>query len=511
MLLGYETLAEAKKGFAWNQRWSLFDGGRDGFNLAHECLGRHVAAGRGKDVGARIVRADGTLDIITFEELERLASAIGRVLQGTGVGPGDAVAVRLEPTREFIAALYGCLYAGAVFVPCTPLLGTSATIARIADAAPKVTLVEDAAVFEGWKPDGIVIDRPGLMRAIAGVSDGVAKVATMPEHPAIYIYSSGTTGRPKRTVMQHQGFTYLAAIVGKMVVGLEPIDRYIACYAPGYVGGFGWGLLVPMSVGTAGGIYAGKFHADVLMRAITELNITAMHCPPTAYRRLIHAYDGRPTALRKLAYTAEAMDVSLANQIKAAFGCYARGQYGATEVGMVAIDYAYPDYSVRPGTVGKPLLGADVVIVDAQGRDLGPDQTGRIALRRAGRLLYSGDYGTWDADGYIWFKGRADNVIITSGYTIGAEEIEEVMQDHPAVDSVAVMAKPDEQRGNIIKAFVQPTHDAVEGDALRAELQEHVRRRLGQYAYPREIEFVAEFQRNEAGKIVRASLRGVPQ
>lgn len=507
-ILGQSTYADAKAHFTWSARWATFDGDKHAFNLAYECLGRHLANGRENEVGARIVYSDGSWEAFSFGEIERVALDIAKVLLSRGVNPGDAVAVRLEPSLAFIAALYGTLYIGAVFVPCTPLLGADALILRITDADPKVTLVEREDDFGGWRPGGIMLDRTALVRAMAAPGPDVEKIRTHPEHPAIYTYSSGTTGRPKRTTLQHQGFTYLTAIVGQFVVGLEPGDRYLACYTPGYLGGFGWGLIVPMALGVAGGIYSGKFNATTLVRALSEIGITALHCPPTAYRRLIQAYGGQPLSLRKLAYTAEPMEAPLAREIAKTFGSFARGHYGATEVGMIAIDYSFADYQVRPGAIGKPLVGLDVLIVDEAGQPLGVGAIGRIALRRSGRLLFSGDFGAWDTDGYIVFKGRADNVIITSGHTIGAEEIEEALNRHPKVETAIVVAKPDPSRGNIVKAFIELKSGATEHDGLISELQDEVRKRLGQYAYPREITFVSGFERNEAGKISRKALRG---
>jgi len=510
--LGIASYAEAKDRFRWDQRWRLFDGDKSRFNLANECLDRHIRAGRGDAVGARIISSDGSCDSPSFAELDALVSRVALLLRELGVARGDRVAVRLEPSREFIAAMFAAFRIGAIFVPCTPLLGSDAIRARISDAQPVVTFLETPDDLEEWSPPGKVLCRPELVERAARHAGRVECEPTRPEDPAIYIYSSGTTGTPKRTVLQHQGFTYLTIIVGVFVVGLEPDDRYVACYTPGYLGGFGWGVIVPMTMGTGAGILAGKFDPQGLLRALSEQKMTALHAPPTAYRKLLRSDRGEALELRKLAYTAEAMDEALSRQIEGRFGSYPRGQYGATEIGMIAIDYAFPDYRVRPGAIGQPILGNDVAVIDEQGRRAEVGTVGRIALVRGGKTMFAGDYGMWDADGYLIFKGRSNDTIISSGFTIGAEEVEECLRTHPAVDQAAVIAVPDPERGNVPKAFVQLVESArpADPDARRrlvAELQDHVRDKLGRYAYPREVVFVEEFERNEAGKIRKAALR----
>ena len=510
--LGYASYAEAKQGFRWDQRWQLFEGNQTRFNIANECLDRHVRAGRGGEVGARVIRTDGVCDAISFGELDELVSGLALVMRDLGVGRGNRVAVRLEPGREYIAAMFATLRLGAIFVPCTPLLGTDATRARIADADPALTLVEPGDDLGGWRPRGKTLTRSELLASAAGKSGRVECEPTRPVDAAIYVYSSGTTGIPKRTVLQHQGFTYLTVIVGALVLGLEPDDRYMACYNPGYLAGFGWGIIVPMAMGTAAGIVTGKFDPGAFLRALSDEKITALHCPPTAYRKLLRVHADEPLVLEKLAYTAEAMDEELSRRICRTFGSYPRGHYGATEVGMIAIDYAFPDYQVRPGAVGQPLLGTDVAVVDETGNRLQPGELGRIALVRGGKTMPSGDFGMWDTEGYLLYKGRTNEVIISSGFTIGAQEIEECLRTHPAVEQAAVIAILDPDRGHVPKAFVQLAEQArpASGEAqsvLVAALQDHVREKLGRYAYPKEIVFVQEFELNEAGKILKAALR----
>ena len=177
---------------------------------------------------------------------------------------------------------------------------------------------------------------------------------------------------------------------------------------------------------------------------------------------------------------------------------------------MIAVDYAYPDYAVRPGAIGKPLLDTDIAIVDENLQRLPAGEIGQVALVRHGKVLLAGDFGTFDPDGYLWYRGRANDVIISGGHTISAVEIEDALIRHPAVDQVAVVAAPDSERGTVPKAFVRLVAGAAAAAspaALTVELQDVVRKTLGRYAYPREVVFVDEFQRNEAGKIVKSVLK----
>lgn len=510
--LGFRTLQEARKGFRWSQRWDLFDGDAQRFNLCHECIDRNLLAGRGDAAGARVVQADGYCETTTFAALHALTVRFSLVMRSHGVQHGDRVAVRLEAGAAYIAAMFACFRLGAVFVPCTPLLGSDALRMRLDDAKPRLTLVEAVGDVADWEATGDVMQRAALLAEAEAASGELPCAPTAGTDAAMYIYSSGTTGVPKRTVLQHQGFTYLTMIVGVLVQDLEPEDRYMSCYTPGYLGGFGWGIIVPMALGTAAGILAGKFDPSAFLRILSKERITALHCPPTAYRKLVHAFAGETLTLRKLAYTAEAMDQALSHRIRELFGSFPRGHYGSTEVGMIAIDYAFPDYEVRPGTIGKPLLGTEVVIVDELDRPLGAGQQGRIALMRGGRMLFPGDFGVWDEGGYIVFKGRSNDAMISSGFTIGAGEVEECLRTHPDVEQAAVIAVPDPMRGHVPRAFVMRRAAAGQTDpqGLAEALRNHVREKLGRYAYPRDVLFVDKFDLNEAGKIRKVGLDAGP-
>jgi acetyl-CoA synthetase len=177
---------------------------------------------------------------------------------------------------------------------------------------------------------------------------------------------------------------------------------------------------------------------------------------------------------------------------------------------MVAADYAFPDYVVRPGAVGKPLLGTDITIIDQGDQPVLPGAVGAVALRRGGKVLRTGDLGWLDADGYLCLKGRENDAIISAGYTIGAEEVEEALRLHPLVADAAVIARPDTNRGHVPRAFVELRSGLArpaDDESLAAMLKDHVRAHLGRHAYPHDVIVVANLPRNENGKVAKARLR----
>ncbi|MEI6469643.1 MAG: acyl-CoA synthetase [Betaproteobacteria bacterium] len=506
--LPYKTYEDAKKKFNWSDRWLLFDGNSNQLNLTHECIDRHIDSGLENTIAARVMQPNGNCTEMSFSQLHSLTNQYARVMQSQGVKFGDRIAVRLDASLDFIAVMFATFRLGAIFVPCSTLLGSEALFARINDAKPIMTITSSADDISELNESGNKLTLENLIEMSKSVTDNRLECeSTSAKDPAIYAYSSGTTGIPKRTVLQHQAFTYLTVIVGVFVLGLEQDDRYMTCYTPGYLAGFGWGILVPMSLGTAAGIIAGKFEPKKFLKAIQDQKFTALHCPPTAYKKLLQAHSGDKLKILKLGYTAEAMDLALAEQIEEVFGSYARGHYGATEIGMVAVDYAFPDYQTRPGAMGKPLFCSDVAVLDDEGIRLNAGIQGRIALFKSNKALFSGDFGLWDDDGYLVYRGRANDVIITSGFTIGASEIEECLRNHPDVQQAAVIAFEDLERGHVPKAFVQLRKSESHGtEQLQIELKDHVRKKLGKYAYPKFIVFVNEFELNEAGKIRKTLL-----
>jgi acetyl-CoA synthetase len=213
--------------------------------------------------------------------------------------------------------------------------------------------------------------------------------------------------------------------------------------------------------------------------------------------------------LRRLSYSGSIMEKDVAQYFVDKLGIHIGSNYGNTEAGPLVIDFAYDDWKPRVGSAGKPMLGVKMGIMDEEGNDLPPGKTGQVMVWRKDKWNFIGDYGYFDEDGYFWPQGRSDDVIKSSGYRIGPFEIEAMLEKHPAVERSAVVGSPDEDRGEIVKAFVILSSDRKPTDELKSELQKYVKERLSMHEYPKEIEFVEELPETPDGKLKRKTLKKI--
>jgi acetyl-CoA synthetase len=499
------SYAEFERSFEWGDRWTYFDGTRERFNIAHECLLRHLDSDADR-VGARVFHEDGTLDEYTFTEVAEAAQGVRALLDELAVPPNAGVGLAVVPGLVYLGAIFGILLGGWVVVPGSQIMQPSALHSRFSDAGVAVAIVEvtsqlPAVAASEYK----VLSRPEVDGRLRGCEPREA-VATSGSHPALYIYTSGTTGTPKRVTIPHQGLTLYTTIVGKMVLGLRREDRYLATYSSGYLGGIAWGVLVPMSIGSAAGIYEGRVVGTTLARHIGNGSLSALHCPPTALRRLVTAGQAVGHSVRTLGYSGEPLPTNEAELIRDLFGVEPRAQYGASEVGLVSIDYALAGYEVKPGSLGKPLPGTKVRVVDLDGEEVPNGSVGRIMVERRHGLCPVGDSGYVDGDGYLWFVGRADDLILSAGYTISPVEVEGAIRRLPWVSDVAVVGAPDKDRYERVTAFVEGTADMPHADLAESAVMEVVRDHVGAHAVPRTIRFVQNFPRADGDKIKKNAL-----
>lgn len=506
--LGYRMYAEARAKFTWDQRWKVFDGTKNWFNIAHECIDRH----RPEDVALRIKFADRRVETYRFGELQRLTSKFARFLERIGVGFGDRVAVMLFPSLEFYVSMFGTMKRGAVVVPCFPLFGPDALSYRLEASGAKAIVLErekiDLLSKEHFSRLQVVLAEE-LLEALAGEAEEYHP-ATSAADVAMIQFSSGTTGTPKSVVYRHDAVTVAAPVV-EFGVGVRPDDEYYCPSSPAWGHGIWYGTIGPLIFGKAIGAYSGKFDAEVCLEALEEFGITNMSAISSHYR-LITECEKLPEfrlRLRRITYTGEPMARDLVAEIQEKLGLTPHCLYGTTEAGPLTLDYAFEDWVAKPGSLGKPMLGARVAVIDEEGRELPPRQVGQIAIWRSGGWVRIGDAAYVDDEGYFWYVSRMDDVIISSGYTIGPIEVEEALQKHPAVEECAVVGSPDPERGEIVKAFikVRSGHEASEG--LKREIQEFVRTRLSPHEYPREIEFIDEIPKTPDGKIKRKELKNL--
>lgn len=502
-LLDISTTKEAVAAFSWKAVWDLFDGDDERLNIAHECLDRHDPDA----VAARIVQADGSVDRPTFGELAQSTAQFANELERRGIGQGVTVAIMMEPSRAFYTALFGTIKRGAVAVPLYTLFGPDAVRDRLEDCgAPLLVVDEGHAVLDEYV-DRTLVFNDALWAQLNG-HPKVHEWHTTARDPAVLQYTSGTTRQmPEGIPHDHRSVVTLmrAALFG---VGLKPGDRFFCPSSPAWGHGLWHGTIAPWSLGIAAGTLAGRFDADRLVDALRELQITNLAAASTVYRMILRS--GRANELRSLekaSYTGEELDAAAQQRFQGEAGVRLCGMYGTTETGVILVQFpGFKDYTPQPGTLGKPMPGCEVAVLTEDGTPAAPEQKGEIHVRRRGQWFPVKDLGWVDHDGFFYYGGRADDVIISSGWTISPLEVERTLLRHRDVQQTAVIGVPDETRGLIVKAYVVATRH---GEDFTAELQEHVRSELSPHEYPRSVEFVADLPKTANGKVDRKALREI--
>ncbi len=509
-LTDYITYADAQAHCTPAALWALFDGDRAHFNIAHECVDRHAASGR---TAVIVAHADGRDETITYAGLARDSARFAHLLAARGIARGDRIAVMLEPGRAFYVCVFGAMKLGAIAVPLFTLFGPDGLRLRVQDCAAKllVTNADKASVAAGFDAlDVLIVDEAadGLLDRMLDGHPQARAADTSGDDLAIFQYTSGTTRElPEAVRHTHRSIVtlMLAALYGS---GLRPGDRFFCPSSPAWGHGLWHGTLAPMALGLTIGAYAGKFDAERLLRALQDHAFTNLAAAATHYRMIRNsgAADRYRLQLAKLSFTGEPLDTGTAEFIRARYGLEPCSMYGTTEVGVVLVSYpGAPDFPVRHGSLGKPVPGVRVAVQDAHGVECAPGVVGEMKVWRRNEWVPTRDLGRTDEDGYFYHAGRADDVIISAGWTMSAVEIEDSILKHPRVLEAAAIGVPDELRGQVVKAFVVVRGTA--GEELAREIQDLVRARLSQHEYPRQVAFVTELPKTPAGKINRKLLR----
>lgn len=505
-LTDYASYADAQSHFATERLWDLFDGDRTAFNIAHECVDRHAGAGRDAVI---VCRADGVDETITFDELSRDSARFAHFLEGRGVQRGDRVAIMLEPSRAFYTAMFGVIKRGAIAVPLFTLFGPDGVRLRVGDCKPSllITNEEKRGVVEGLGTAAFEVFDDALWQQLQALPATYASTSRA-DDLAVFQYTSGTTRElPEAVKHTHKALVTLmvAALYG---TGLRPGDRFMCPSSPAWGHGLWHGTLAPLALGLTIGSYSGRFNAERLLQALSAHRFTNMSAAATHYRMMKncgkagdHAYH-----FTKLSFTGEPIDDDTADFVHERFGLEVCSMYGTTEIGVVLVSYpGASDFPVKRGSLGKAVPGTRVEVHDAQGHICPPGTTGQLMVLRRGQWIPTKDLGRTDEDGYFFHGGRADDVIISAGWTMSAVEIENVILMHEDVLEAAVIGVPDALRGQVVKAFVVSGRERSEG--FIDEIQNLVRTKLSQHEYPRHIAFVAELPKTPAGKVHRKVLR----
>jgi acetyl-CoA synthetase len=494
----------------------------DRYNIAADCCDKHP-----RDKLAMVhERFDGGQRELTWGELQDLSNQAANLLASHGVEPGDRVAVVLPATPETAAIFFGTWKLGAILLSMSVLYGDDGIAHRLNDSQPKM-LVTDAANAPRFSTAEVPVIE--LTReALAGCSTDHATADTSAEDPAQLYYTSGTTGLAKgivhahRYLLGHEEFVYCHEVEdGERFHGMGEW-AWAAGIAP---------LLGPWRLGAVQCVYQREagFDPQKQLDFLARHEVTNVFTTPTAMRSMMAIGDAGERykcRFRRVCSAGEPLNPEAIRWFREQYGVTVLDYYGLTESYPLVANY--PWMEVREGSMGRPMPGWDVHILDEDENDVPRGERGEICLRArtnphyplgywnndeaaretfGGEWFHSKDAAVMDEDGYIWYAGRADDVIISAGYRIGPFEVESACIEHPAVREAAAVASPDERRGAVVKAFIVLAAGHEGSDELAADISDFVRRRLSQYAYPRKIEFVDDLPKTLTGKIRRIELR----
>lgn len=532
----YEELLES---FSWEEVKKYYDLDPEGeFNMAHEVCDRW--ADDPNRIAIYLEDALGNKETWTFLKLKETSNQMANALRSLGIKKGDRVAGLLGKDMELVITILATWKIGAIYVPLFTAFGPDAIMHRISDSGVNllVTNREQISKLEGndtsfqvLLTDGLTNDGQSFWEFVNSFSPQFEIESTNGLDPAVIQFTSGTTGLPKGAINAHKGIFSLYPYL-KFALHIEEDDIFFG----GADLGWSYGLMActfgPLSLGVKTVMYKGPFEPEKILQILEKYEITNFTYAPTAYRMLMAI--GKDTIkkynikTRKFSSAGEPLDGEVVRFFKETFGRAIYDHYGATEIGMIVNNYNITDMDIKPGSMGLPIAGFKVVLVDSQGEPVEQGTTGQIALDTTdeafnflgywnnpekskekvfGKWLLSGDLAKQDEDGYFWFQGRADDVISSAGYRIGPTEVEACLMEHSAVLEAAVVGKPDKEKGEIVKAYVVLNQPYEPSDSLSEELSLYVKNKLSKHQYPREIEFIDSLPKTQSGKTQRYLLK----
>ncbi len=556
---------EARRRFTWEAARAELDGlpGGAGLNIAHEAVDRW-ADGPGADkVALRCLGRAGGRHDLSYGELKEATDRFAAALTSLGVRHPDAVFLLLPRRPELYVAALGAMKARCPVSPLFPAFGPEPVRQRMALGAGRALVTTEAlyrrkvAPVRDQLPDlahVLLVDGSGAALSDDGVHalddllasapawPGIAP--TDPEDVALLHFTSGTTGTPKGALHVHEAVVAHHS-TGRIALDLHPDDVYWCTADPGWVTGMSYGVIAPLVNGVTSIVDEGEFDADRWYRTLEDEGVTVWYTAPTAIRMLMRAGGEMAAAhdlsrLRFVASVGEPLNPEAVVWGQEALGLPIHDNWWQTETGGIMIaNLACAD--VKPGSMGRPLPGIEAAIVARDPDDDGaplvrdgqavlvddPSVEGHLALRPgwpsmfrgylheperyqrcfAGGWYVSGDLARRDADGYLWFVGRADDVIKSAGHLIGPFEVESALMEHPLVAEVGVIGMPDPVAGEVVKAFVALTPGAEPSEELNRELIGFARARLGPAVAPKSIQFDDDLPHTRSGKIMRRLLK----
>lgn len=548
-----ESYEKAKQSFSWDEvekQFSWYESGK--VNMAHEAIDRHAQSNRRDKVA--LYYSDAQRDeSYTFQDMMEKSNQAANVLRKCEVNKGDRIFIFMPRTPELYFGFLGALKHGAVTGPlfeafmegavtdrlensdASVLLTTPELLPRVPvsklPALKHVVLVSDDIDLQAMQNDYPSVTLHDFVTQMKAASTDFATVWLDREDGLILHYTSGSTGKPKG-VYHVQNAMIQHYQTGKWVLDLKEDDIYWCTADPGWVTGTSYGIFAPWLNGATNVVRGGRFSPDDWYSTIEKYDVTVWYSAPTAFRMLMGAGEEEIKAhdlssLRHVLSVGEPLNPEVVRWGMEAYGQRIHDTWWMTETGAMLI-CNYRSMDIRPGSMGRPLPGVEAGIIDDQGNEVQPNTMGNLAVRTPWPSMMrkvwkneekyneyfkfdgwyvSGDTAYMDEDGYFWFQGRVDDVIMTAGERVGPFEVESKLVEHPAVAEAGVIGKPDPVRGQIIKAFISLRAGHTESDKLKEEIRQFVKNGLAAHAAPREIDFIDKIPKTRSGKIMRRVLK----
>ncbi|MFP7285456.1 MAG: acetate--CoA ligase [Shouchella clausii] len=536
---------EAVQNFDWEDVRKTFSWHKTGkVNLAYEAIDYHAENGKGEQVA--LYYSDARRDeSYTFAEMKTFSNKAANVLKEANVQKGDRVFIFMPRTPELYFTLLGAIKIGAIVGPLFEAFMEGAVRDRLEDSGAKVlvttpTLLERVpfddlpdletvlVADETYEDNGSFLQ---LNKRLQAAPSDFAIEWVDREDGLILHYTSGSTGKPKGVLHVHEAMVqhYHTA---KVVLDLQQDDIYWCTADPGWVTGTSYGIFAPWLAGVTNVVRGGRFSPTDWYETIQRYKVTVWYSAPTAFRMLMSAGDELVkqydlSSLRHVLSVGEPLNPEVVRWGVKVFDKRIHDTWWMTETGAQMI-CNYPAMEIRPGSMGKPIPGVEAAIIDDRGNELPPNRMGNLAIKKGWPAMMraiwnneakyqsyfeldgwyvSGDSAYMDEDGYFWFQGRIDDVIMTAGERVGPFEVESKLVEHPAVAEAGVIGKPDPVRGEIIKAFIALRQGYEVTDELKEEIRQFVKTGLAAHAAPREMEFRKSLPKTRSGKIMRRVLK----
>ncbi|MGG0656316.1 acetate--CoA ligase [Rummeliibacillus pycnus] len=536
---------EVKATFDWKETEQAFSWSSTGrVNMAYEAVDRHAESELHNKVA--LYFEDGTRkESYTFQDVKKWTNKAANVFQQAGLEKGDRLFVFMPRSPELYFSILGSIKKGIIVGPLFEAFMEGAVYDRLSDSGASALVTTPSLLKR------VPLDRLPLLKTVFLVGENIEETEQIKDLQKLLIeaeyeteiewvnredgmvlhYTSGSTGKPKGVLHVHNAMLQQFQ-TAKWVLDLKEDDIYWCTADPGWVTGTAYGIFGPWLTGTTVVVIGGRFSPQSWYKALQDYGVTVWYSAPTAFRMLMGAgndilKDYDLSALRHVLSVGEPLNPEVVKWGNQVLQHRIHDTWWMTETGAQMI-CNYPCLEIKPGSMGKPIPGIKAAIVDDQGNELPPFTMGNLAFKKGwpsmmrqiwnnperyqsyfltGEWYVSGDSAYMDDDGYFWFQGRIDDVIMTSGERVGPFEVESKLLEHPLIVEAGVIGKPDPVRGEIIKAFISLKEGVKPSAELEDEIKQFVKTGLAAHAAPREIEFKDKLPKTRSGKIMRRVLK----